>query len=139
MGTPFIRFHYACRQKIFILPLLFLFCFVRWHSRDMYLLQLVSVVCMQLLDVWEGEEDEAEDAEGTAGSQRALSTYSRLWALHGAWLQWWRSESYKHKIRVSVPRWKGTLKLSLFKTVVRQLPSKGQSTQKVFLYSKTAG
>lgn len=67
---------------------------LRWYSRDLYLLKLVSVVSMQLLNMRKGKEDEAEDAEGPAGSQRTLSTHTGLWALHGARLQWWRSESH---------------------------------------------
>lgn len=59
----------------------------RRHSRDVHLLQLVSVVSLQLSQLWQGPEDETEDAEGPAGSQCALPSYPGLQALHGAWLQ----------------------------------------------------
>lgn len=65
-------------------------CSRRWHAWDLHLLQLVSMVRLQLGHMWKGQADEAADAEGSAGPERPLPAHGRLWALHGSRLQWWR-------------------------------------------------
>lgn len=60
---------------------------LRWHTGDVYLLGLVSLVGVQQCNLWKRPQDEAEDAEGPAGPQHPVSTHSRLPVLHGPWVQ----------------------------------------------------
>ncbi|GAA6094424.1 spondin-1b [Tachysurus ichikawai] len=53
------------------------------HSRDLYLLELVSMVRVQLIHVCKGFTHEAEDAEGSAGRRRAVPSHAGLRALYG--------------------------------------------------------
>lgn len=59
----------------------------RRHTRDMHLLGLVSLVGVQQRHVWQRPQDEAEDAEGAARPERALSSHAGFPAMHGARMQ----------------------------------------------------
>lgn len=75
----------------------------RWHAWDLYLLQLVSVVGLQLGHLWKGQANEAKDAEGSAGPERSLPTHRRFWALHGAGVQrrGWVSVTLNNALKAS--------------------------------------
>lgn len=78
-------FFFLCVKKIYSLlclsPL-----HRRQHSGDVHLLELVSVVGVQLVHVCKGSAHETEDAEGSARRRCAVPSHAGLRTLYGTGL-----------------------------------------------------